>query len=115
MGHRQDQTGVVVKHQFSKPKQAAGLLKNSTKDVPTLPPAPIPTPQSESVGNNDDWFTCPEQGCLKGYRTHRSLQNDLDCGKHTLKLQEESQYDEENANGRRSALLQNQRTLLVRH
>ena len=94
MGHPQDQTGVVVKHPFSKPKQATGLLKKSTKEVPTLPPAPIPTAQSESGDKNDDWFTCPEQGCIKGYRTHRSLQNHLDYGKHTLRLHEESQYDE---------------------
>ena len=59
------------------------------------PPASEPaTAQGESEDRSNVWFTCPEQGCTKGYRTHRSLQNHLDYGKHTLKLHVESQYDE---------------------
>jgi hypothetical protein len=38
-------------------------------------------------------FTCPEEGCIKSYRSDRNLQRYLDYGKHQFKLHRESQYD----------------------
>lgn len=76
MGLPQEDTGVMVKHPFSKPRNVSGVLKSETGD------------------KNNDRFTFPEQGCVKNYLTYRSLQNHLDYAMHALKLHEKSQYDE---------------------
>ena len=38
-------------------------------------------------------FGCPEEGCIKVYQSHSSLQRHLDAGKHLLALERESAYD----------------------
>ena len=38
-------------------------------------------------------FGCPEEGCIKVYQGHSSLQRHLDAGKHLLVLERESMYD----------------------
>ena len=35
-------------------------------------------------------FGCPEEGCIKVYQSHSSLQRHLDAGKHLLALERES-------------------------
>lgn len=95
MGQPQVETGVTEKQPFSKPNETTGLLKKSTKKAAAQSSVPAPIPaQTDAEDKKVVWFTCPEQGCIKGYKTHRNLQNHLDYGRHTLKLHEESQYDE---------------------
>lgn len=38
-------------------------------------------------------FFCPEEGCVKSYQRFSSLQQHLDCGKHTYALEHETLYD----------------------
>ncbi|CAH3017271.1 unnamed protein product, partial [Porites evermanni] len=38
-------------------------------------------------------FGCREEGCIKVYQSHSSLQRHLDAGKHLLALERESTYD----------------------
>ena len=38
-------------------------------------------------------FGCPEEGCIKVYQSHSSLQQHLDAGKHLLELERVSTYD----------------------
>ena len=47
-------------------------------------------PSQESEGAT---FACPEEGCIKVYRTYNSLQQHLDVGKHLVKPEQESAYD----------------------
>ena len=39
-------------------------------------------------------FNCPEEGCVKTFRTSQNLHRHLDLGRHHFKLHEESQYDQ---------------------
>ena len=38
-------------------------------------------------------FLCPEEGCIKSYQRHWSLQKHLECGKHKRALEYETLYD----------------------
>ena len=38
-------------------------------------------------------YSCPEQGCVKIYKEFKSLQKHLDVGRHVIKLERESAYD----------------------
>ena len=41
----------------------------------------------------DTIFTCPDEGCVKTFLTHSSLQKHLDCGKHRRVLERETLLD----------------------
>lgn len=59
----------------------------------------------EEVGNDDDQvhgsseiidqrlFHCPEEGCIKSYQRHFSLQKHLDVGKHEYRLEQQTLFD----------------------
>ena len=94
MGHPQDQTGVVVKHPFSKPKQATELLKKSTTEVPTLPPAPIPTPQRNQETRMMTGLHVLNRDAPNVIEHIAACRIILIIKKHLLKLHEELQYNE---------------------
>ena len=48
----------------------------------------------DSARRRREWiFGYPEEGCIKVYQSHSSLQRHLDTGKHLLVLERESTYD----------------------
>ena len=92
VGQPQSETGVKAILPFCDPVNATGLLKKAS----TRPPGDQ-TKQTVVSPTNDEglpWFTCPEQGCIKTFRTNQTLQRHLDFGRHEIKLHEESQYDQ---------------------
>ena len=92
VGQPQSETGVKVILPFCDPVNATGLLKKAS----TRPPGDQAKQTVVSPTNDEGipWFTCPEQGCIKTFRTNQTLQRHLDFGRHEIKLHEESQYDQ---------------------
>ena len=39
------------------------------------------------------YFFCSEEGCIKSYQRHSSLQKHLECGRHKYVLEYETLYD----------------------
>ena len=52
---------------------------------------PDPRPADEE---DDDLFNCPQEGCIKTFRTNQNLQRHIDFGRRQFKLHEESPYDQ---------------------
>jgi len=49
-----------------------------------------------SIGKNkpdEMLFSCPEEGCVKGYSRFANLQTHLDTGKHQMMIEQETLYD----------------------
>ena len=57
------------------------------------PMVPIATEGIQLEEEEDVIFGCPEEGCIKVYQSHSSLQRHLDVGKHLLALEREYTYD----------------------
>lgn len=101
-GTPQGPTGLVIVEPFSEPRQrsravaavkegqsgSAGDSRQTTlsQDQPD-PSHPKLTEESSVL------FSCPEEGCIKTYKSFHSLQKHLDVGKHLLKPERESTYD----------------------
>ena len=61
---------------------------------PAAPPTdPIAVERIQLEEEERVAFGCPEEGCIKVYQSHSSLQRHLDAGKHLLALERESTYD----------------------
>ena len=96
MGQPQQATDLTILQDFGTPDQAVGRGLRK-------PPPPATAPQRTEdeddcviEGTEDeegDVFSCPEEGCVKKYLSHRNLQNHLDIGKHYLRLESETSYD----------------------
>ena len=86
VGQPQSETGVKVILPFCDPVNATGLLKEAS----TRPPGDQAKQTVVSPTNDEGipWFTCPEQGCIKTFRTNQTLQRHLDFGRHEIKLQD---------------------------
>ena len=67
------------------------------KQTPVLEEAPQNRNNSDDDEScNDegsDLFFCPEEGCVKSFLQHSSLEKHLDCGKHKYALEQETLYD----------------------
>jgi hypothetical protein len=48
---------------------------------------------NEDLLNAKSLFFCPEEGCIKSFQQHSSLENHLDCEKHKYALEQETLYD----------------------
>ena len=58
---------------------------------PAAPPTdPIAVERIQLEEEERVSFGCPEEGCIKVYQSHSSLQRHLDAGKHLLALERES-------------------------
>ncbi|CAH3107506.1 unnamed protein product, partial [Porites lobata] len=90
VGQPQSETGVKVILPFCDPVNATGLLKKAS----TRPPGDQAQQTVVSPTNDEGipWFTCPEQGCIKTFRTNQTLQRHLDFGRHEIKLHEDSSF-----------------------
>lgn len=94
MGQPQGETGVNVILPTCEPDETIGMLKKTSKQPSgdtRVASGPDPRPADEE---DDDLFNCPEEGCIKTFRTNQNLQRHLDFGRHQFKLHEESQYDQ---------------------
>ena len=54
------------------------------------PEAPPMEPTEGIQREENVIFGCPEEGCIKVYQSHSSVQRHLDVGKHLLALERES-------------------------
>ena len=63
--------------------------------VEPSPSRPDPTTQCEEEEDEDMVpFTCPEEGCINVYQSFAALQRHLDVGKHLIRLECDTQYDQ---------------------
>ena len=90
----QGPTNLQVHQPFSSPDMLTGVfraLSSTQPAAPTMKPIVeegIQLEEEESVV-----FGCPEEGCIKVYKSHSRLQRHLDAGKHLLALERESMYN----------------------
>jgi len=99
LGTPQGATNLTILLPFGRPNEAVGTL---TLVRPVLPspvePSPSqPDPATQCEGEEDEDrvpFTCPEEGCIKVYQSFAALQRHLDVGKHLIRLERETQYDQ---------------------
>ena len=88
-----------IKQTFSQPSVPAGvyLARAATTRIPEDEPGPSQLPRFDqgSMEENDPLqFLYPREGCIKMYRSFTALQKHLDVGKHIVKLERESVYDD---------------------
>ena len=98
-GTPQGPTKMQIKQTFSQPSVPTGvyLARAATTRSPAdqLGPSQLPRFDQGSMEENDPLqFLCPEEGCIKMYRSFAALQKHLDIGKHIVKLERESVYDD---------------------
>ena len=94
-GNPQGPTNLRILQPFSQPSRPVGALRlaqpgPSSGEEPAHPQEEQPTCESTEVSQ----FACPEEGCVKVYQSYNTLQRHLDVGKHLLKLERETTYDE---------------------
>ena len=94
LGTPQGPTNLQVHQASSSPDMLTGVFRalSRTREqqsaAPTMKPIAeegIQLEEEESVV-----FDCPEEGCIKVYQSHSSLQRHLDAEKHLLALERES-------------------------
>ena len=96
MGRPLSDTGVKIVFPSCEPDESTGLLKKKTTskqtfEVPHVVTMPVTPPADQE---DCQLFNCPEEGCVKTFRTSQNLHRHLDLGRHHFKLHEESQYDQ---------------------
>ena len=96
-GTPQGPTGIKELQPFSQPSQDVGTFRaTQAQDVGPSVPTEVQIRQSEEADTatrSVASYSCPEQGCVKIYKEFKSLQKHLDVGRHLIKLERESDYD----------------------
>ena len=96
-GTLQGPTGIKELQQFSQLSQDVGTFRaTQAQDVGPSVPTEVQIRQSEEADTatrSVASYSCPEQGCVKIYKEFKSLQKHLDVGRHLIKLERESDYD----------------------
>ena len=96
-GTPQGPTGIKELQPFSQPSQDVGTFRaTQAQDVGPSVPTEVQIRQSEEADTatrSVALYSCPEQGCVKIYKEFKSLQKHLDVGRHLIKLERESDYD----------------------
>ena len=81
-----------VEQPFSVPREEAGALRGEHRQ-----PQPSTTQSVEEELSNVEatrvYFACPEEGCTKTYQSFANLQKHMDVGKHLVRLERETTYD----------------------
>ena len=94
LGTPQGPRNLQVHKAFSSPDMLTGVFRapSSTREQqPAAPPMqPIASEETQLEEEESVAFGCPEEGCIKVYQSHISLQRHLDAGKHLLALETES-------------------------
>lgn len=98
-GTPQGPTGIKELQPFSRPSQDVGMFRavaTQAQDVEPSVPTEVQISQSEeaeTATRSVASYSCPEQGCVKIYQEFKGLQKHLDVGRHLIKLERESDYD----------------------
>ena len=99
-GTPQGATNLEIVLPFGRPSVEVGTFMTA-RPVPTSavhirPSQQDPVTQSEEEVEDEErvHFACPEEGCIKVYQSFSALQTHLDVGKHLIKLERETQYDQ---------------------
>ena len=100
LGTSQGATNLTIVLRFGRPNVEVGTL-TAVRPVPPSsvkpsPSQPDPATQCEEEVEDEDRvpFACPEKGCIKVYQSFAALQRHLDLGKHLVRLERETQYDQ---------------------
>ena len=92
LGTPQGPTNLQDHQAFSSPDMLTGAPSIAWEEQPEAPPME-PT-AAEGIQREQEEesviFGCPEEGCIKVYQSHSSLQRHLDVGEHLLALERES-------------------------
>ena len=98
LGTPQGLTNLQVHQAFSSPDMLTGVFRAPSIAGEQQPEAPPMEPTAaEGIQREQEEesviFGCPEEGCIKVYQSHSSLQRHLEDGKHLLALEREYTYD----------------------
>ena len=99
-GTPQGATNIETVLPFGRPSVEVGTFMAArplpSSSVEPRPSQPEPAAPSEEDTEDEDHihFACPEEGCIKVYQSLSALQKHLDVGKHLIKLERETQYDQ---------------------
>ena len=92
MGKPLSDTWVKIVLPSCEADESIGMLKKTSKQTSEVPRV-VTTPVTPAADQEDcQFFNCPEEGCVKTFRTSKNLGRHLDLGRHHFKLHEESQY-----------------------
>ena len=99
LGTPKGETNLTIVMPFGRPNEEVGTLTAVRPVQPSLvqprPPRPDPATHCEEEEDDDRVpFSCPEEGCIKVYQSFAALQRHLDLGKHLIRLERETQYDQ---------------------
>ena len=99
LGTPQGATNLTIVLPFGRPNKEVGTLTAVRPVQPALvqhsPSRPDPATHCEEEEDEDRVpFACPEEGCIKVYQSFSALQRHLDVGKHLIRLERETQYDQ---------------------
>ena len=99
LGTPQGATNLAIVLPFGRPNEEVGTLTamRPVQPSPVQPSPPRPDPAAHCEEEEDEDrvpFACPEEGCIKVYQTFAALQRHLDVGKHLIRLERETQYDQ---------------------
>ena len=97
LGTPQGPTNLQVHQAFSSPDMLTGVFRAPSikweRQLAATPMVPIAAEGTQLEEEEDVMLGCPEEGCIKVYQSHSSLQRHLDVGKHLLALEREYTYD----------------------
>ena len=99
LGTPQGATNLTIVLPFGRPNEEVGTLTAVRPVTPSpvepSPSQPDPATQCEEEEDEDRVpFVCPEEGCIKVYQSFAALQRHLDVGKHLIRFERETQYDQ---------------------
>lgn len=96
-GTPQGPTDLRVEQPFSVPQEEVGAFRSTTLRGEHRQPQPSTAESVEEELPNVEatrvYFACPEEGCTKTYQSFANLQKHMDIGKHLLRLERETTYD----------------------
>ena len=95
VGTPQGPTNLQVQQAFSSPDMLTGVfraLSSTREQQPAAPPMEPIAAEGIQLEEEEESvvFGCPEEGCIKVYQSHSSLQRHLDTGIHLLAIERES-------------------------
>ena len=100
LGTPQGATNLTIVLPFGRPNVEVGTL-TAARPVQPSPVEPSPSQPDPATQCDEDVedkdrvpFACPEKGCIKVYQSFSALERHLDVGKHLIRLERETQYDQ---------------------
>ena len=94
----QKETGIIIKEHANQAHPTLGLISIARQVSNTVEGNEIGSNNAESsvcsITQQTKLFICPETGCTKQYQRVSSLEEHIMHGRHTLKLERKSTYDQ---------------------